>query len=63
MKPDKPWHPIAEPLRPEFLAWREAEQGIEVLAYNYALWQTADPVWSQFYIERAPSLSAVSGAI
>jgi Lar family restriction alleviation protein len=32
-----PWHPAIWQSRPDFLAWRECVDGIEILTYNYAL--------------------------
>lgn len=37
-----PWHAAVWPDRPDFLAWREASQGIEILCYNNGL---CDPIW------------------
>jgi len=54
----KPWQPITwENRRPDHLAWREVDAGIEVLAYNYSYGENLQA----FYLERAPSI-AVAGS-
>jgi DNA-directed RNA polymerase subunit M/transcription elongation factor TFIIS len=52
----KPWQPITwENRRPDHLAWRYVDDGIEVLAYNYSFGENLQA----FYLERAPSLEAI----
>ena len=57
------WHRITWPCdRADFLAWRprESGEGIEVLAYNYAMLQTPSGGWL-FSVGDAPSLEAIGG--
>jgi hypothetical protein len=52
----KPWQPITwENRRPDHLAWRYVDDGIEVLAYNYSFGENLQA----FYLERAPNLAAI----
>ncbi len=47
------WHPFVNPERPDWLAWRECDEGREILAYNNAL---CDPI--VIYSQRTPEQPA-----